>query len=141
MLFSIFALVLAKSLPKRVFLLYFCSYASQSSTKKGVFSIFTLTLTKAMRQMVFSLFLPYSNQSTATKVFFSLFALILTKALPKMVFFSIICSNANQSYAIKGGLLFFFCLYSNQRTATKGEFLYFDLNLTTKALRKWRFFL
>ena len=83
--------MLAKALPKRVF-----------------FSIFTLTLTKAMRQMVFSLFLPYSNQSTATKVFFSLFALILTKALPKMVFFSIICSNANQSYAIKGGLLFFF---------------------------------
>ena len=85
--FSIFALILTKSLPKWVFFSLFCPNSSQRPTKRMFFSSFAPILIKALSLKVFPLFSPYSNQSPTKRVF-SLFALTLTKALPQRKFFS-----------------------------------------------------
>ena len=104
MFFSIFALILTKVLPKRVFL-YFYPF-TKDQTKIVFFPTFALNLQALPKRCflffrshpnlslktkcVFSLFFcPFSNQSpTKNGVFFSsIFALVLIKALPKSVFF------------------------------------------------------
>ena len=76
--FSIFALILTKALPKTGVYLNFCAYSNQS------YSYFALTITKALPKRVFLLFCSYPNQSpTKKRVFLNFFRLILTKALPQ----------------------------------------------------------
>ena len=146
MFFSIFALILTKALPKRVFLTIL-SYPTQSFTKKGVYSIFDLTLTKALPKRVFSLFLPlffpkpyqkgvfyiiarkYAHSSfsslvqsllpkdTLLRTYFTIFALVLTKALPKRCFLNF-CPYSIQSHTKNCVRLYLFP-FSNQRPSKK----------------------
>ena len=136
MVFYIFALIVTKALPKRMFSL-FCPYSNQSPTKKGVFFLLLLPFSN-QKGCFFSIFalilIPTKNQSSTKNGVFSIVVLILTKTLPKRVFsFIYYCSNPNQSPA-KKGVLFYFCSYPNQSPSTKGEFNIYALTLT-KALQ------
>ena len=86
-----FALILTKALPKRVFLLYFCPYSNQSPTKRAFFFSLLCPYSNQSpsKKGVFLYVCPYSKQSPTKKLVFSILALTHTKALLKGCFFSI----------------------------------------------------
>ena len=127
-------LFLTKALTKICFVL-FCPYSNLSPTKKGVWSISALILTKTLPERVFFFifalilkkslnkklvllyFCPYSNKKPATKGIFPIFVPIPAITLPIKVF-SLFCPYASQSPTIKC-IFVYFCPYSNQ------SFVYF----------------
>ena len=112
--FSIFALILTKTLPMRFFSI-FPLILTKALPKRAFYSIFAIFLPKALPQMVFSLFF---------------FTLILTKTLPKAFF--LFRPHSNQ-IPTKKGVILYFCDFSTESPATKGVFSIFALILT-KAL-------
>ena len=103
---SIFALILIKALPQRVF---FALILESPLPKAAFFSIFALILTKALQKGCFLYFALILTKAQQKIVFFSISALVLTKALPKQVFFLNICFNLMQSPATKD-VFFIFAL-------------------------------
>ena len=105
---------------KRCFLFYlFCPHSNQSPSIQGGLIYFSLILTKALPQRVFSsIFALNLTKALPKMAFFSIFALILTKALPKRVF-SLFCPYSSQ-IPTKKVFFLYFCPYFNQSPATKG---------------------
>ena len=141
MCFSIFALILHKAFPKRVFssifvlpltksllqngvLLYFCPYYNQNLTKTCLFSMFALFYQIPYQKGCFCLFLFYIlTKAQPQRVFFSYFALNLTKALPQR-FSPILPLFSPKPYQLRVFYLYF-CSNSNSSQFKKGVFLYF----------------
>ena len=143
-MFSLFALILTKAIPKS-FSLYFCPYCNQSTAKKSVFLYYCFNPSQSPALIL--------TQALHQRVFYCIFALILTKNLPLMMFFSFVALILPKALPKRFFFFHYFCPYSNlaspkrlfchnpyQSHATKGVFFSTFSLILTKALKQIVFY-